>query len=254
MLTHKTGDAGDVASVPLENGWLVTWVDERDGDPEVYASRVDAKLARIGREQRLSKAPGPATGVTLVAAGESALVAWADARDPQQPGEADIYLTRITGRDATPSGNERLVMATRGHSFSPKLEPLGDGFVLGWLERGREDAPGSAAVMFERLDANGAARGEPRRFAVEHGEPSAFALDCEADGCHALVSIRADDAAIYGAVLAPDLGTFTPRRLVSLGSKAAVGVPLALEGNELVYADADADGAWKLRGALIDWR
>ncbi len=214
----------------------------------------DAKLTRIGSEQRVTKAKGSATGATLVAAGDSGLVAWADARDPEQPGEADIYLARLASRDATPMGAERRVMATRGHSFSPKLEPLGDGFLLGWLERGREEAPGSAAVVFELIDASGAARGQPRRFPLESGEPMALALDCVADRCHVLVSIRAgNDAGIYGAVVPSDLGSFKPRRLLSLGSRAAVGVPLALEADELVYADADTDGDWKLRGALVDW-
>ncbi len=40
MLTRKSGDAGDVAAAPVDTGWLLAWVDERDGDPELYASRV----------------------------------------------------------------------------------------------------------------------------------------------------------------------------------------------------------------------
>src|SRR5689334_21429096 len=95
MLTRKSGDASDVATAAIPNGWLVAWVDERDKDPELYATRVDGKLARIGNEQRLTKAPGPATQVTIAPVGDAAIVAWADARDPQQPGEADIFVTRI---------------------------------------------------------------------------------------------------------------------------------------------------------------
>ena len=43
------------------------------------------------------------------------------------------------------------------------------------------------------------------------------------------------------------------KRLVSLGSKSAASVPLALAGDELVYADANDDGAWRVRRALLDW-
>jgi hypothetical protein len=254
MLTRKSGDTSDVATVAVQNGWLVAWVDERDKDPEVYATRVDGRLTRIGQEQRLTKAAGPATEVEMATIGDGAIVAWADARDPAAPGEADIYVSRIAARDAAPQGAERLVLATRGHSFAPSLEPLGDGLLLAWLERGTVDAPGSPAVAFAALDASGAARGEPQRFPLERGEPGALSLDCAGEQCRVVVSIRiGDDAAVYGAVVNRELSSFSPRRLASLGSKSAAGVPLGLEGDELVYGDADSDGRWKLRRALIEW-
>jgi hypothetical protein len=254
MLTRKSGDASDVATAAVQNGWLVAWVDERDKDPELYASRVDGKLARIGTEQRLTKSPGPATQVTLAPLGDSALVAWADARDPQQPGEADIYVTRIATRDATPLGGERAVLPTRGHSFSPALEPFDGGIALAWLERGTPDAPGSAAVLVELLDATGAARGEPRRFAIEHGEPGALAFDCSPDACHLVVSVRdGSEAALFAGTFATSGTPLTLKKLTALGSKTAAAVPLGLEGTDLVYADADADGNWKFRRALVDW-
>jgi hypothetical protein len=254
MLTRKSGESSDVAAAAVENGWLIAWVDERDKDPEVYATRVDQRLTRVGQEQRLTKAPGPATQVTLVPLGDSAVVAWAEARDLQAPGEADIFVTRIALRDAAPLGSERQVLKTRGHSFAPVLRKLGDGLVLGWLERGALDAPGSAAVVLASLDATGAARGAPHRFPLTRGEPGALAIDCVADRCHVVFTVRTEtDAALLGAVVGGDLSSFTPRRLSSLGAKAPAGVPMGLEGDELVYADEDADGGWKLRRALVDW-
>jgi len=254
MLTRKSGDASDVAAASLAGGWLVAWVDERDKDPELYATRVDQKLTRIGQEQRLTKAPGPATQVTLAPIGDFAVVAWAEARDPQAPGEADIYLRRIASRDATPQGNERPVLATRGHSFAPVLEPLGDGLLLAWLERGTEDAPGSSAIVMALLDSTGAERDAPRRFPLEGGEPGALAVDCVGERCHVVLTLRSGDlAAVHAGVVTADLSAFAPRRLASLGSRAAAGVPLGLEGSELVYSDGDTEGRWKLRRALIDW-
>lgn len=254
MLTRKSGDASDVATAPVQNGWLVAWVDERDKDPELYATRVDGKLARIGSEQRLTTAPGPATQVTLATAGDAAVVAWADARDPQQPGEADIYVARIATRDATLLGGERSVLPTRGHSFAPALEPFDGGLLLAWLERGTPEVEGSAAVVVELLDAAGAAKGEPRRFPLEDGEPGALALDCTPDACRFVVSVRSGaDASLLAGVFTSGGSTLPLKRLAALGSKAAAGVPLGLEGSELVYADADAGGRWKFRRALIDW-
>jgi hypothetical protein len=254
MLTRKSGDASDVATAAIQNGWLVAWVDERDKDPEVYATRVDAKLARIGNEQRLTKAPGPATQVTLAPAGDGAIVAWADARDPQQPGEADISVARVAARDATPLGGERSVLPTRGHSFAPTLEPFDGGVLLAWLERGTPDVAGSAAVVVVALDATGAAKGEPLRFPLERGEPGALALDCATDACHFVVSVRnGAEAWLSAGSFAPSRSSGTLRKLTALGSKTAAGVPLGLEGEDLVYADADSDGRWKFRRALIDW-
>jgi hypothetical protein len=255
MLTRKSGDASDVATAAIQNGWLVAWVDERDKDPELYATRVDGKLARIGNEQRLTKAPGPATQVTLAPLGETAVVAWADARDPQQPGEADIYVSRIATRDATPLGAERSVLPSRGHSFAPALEPFDGGLLLAWLERGTQDVEGSAAVVVEVLDGAGAAKGEPRRFPLERGEPGALAVDCAPDVCHFVVSVRSGaEASLFGGAFAPGGSSLALKKLAALGSKTAAGVPLGLEGNDLVYADSDSEGRWKFRRAVIDWR
>ena len=254
MLTRKRGDASDVAVVPAGKGWLVAWVDERDHDPELYVTRVDEKLARVGNEHRLTNAPGPATQVTLAALGDTSVVAWADARDPSQPGEADIFLERVSTRDATPIGNERRVLATRGHSFAPALGRLGDGLVLIWLERGAADAPGSAGVVIQRLDATGELAGEPERLLLPEGEPTALAVDCVADACRLVVAARSGEEAMLLAGVRRASGDPVPlKRLVALGSRGAAGVPLALVGEELLYADATDDGVWRLRRALLDW-
>jgi len=254
MLTRKSGDASDVAAVPTGKGWLVAWVDERDHDPELYATRVDEKLARVGNEHRLTNAPGPATQVTLAELGDTAVVAWADARDPSQPGEADIFLERLNTRDATPIGNERRVLATRGHSFAPAIGRLGQGLVLIWLERGAADVPGSAGVLLQRLDGAGELAGEPERLALPEGEPTALAVNCVTDACRLVVAARSgEEAMLFGGVRRA-MGEPVPlKRLVALGSRSAAGVPLALAGEELLYADATDDGVWRVRRALLDW-
>jgi hypothetical protein len=254
MLTRKGGDTSDVAAAPVGKGWLVAWVDERDRDPELYVSRVDEKLARIGTEHRLTNAPGPATQAALATLGESAVVAWAEARDPAAPGEADIYLAHVATRDAAPVGGERRVLATKGHSFAPALGRLGGGLVLIWLERGSPDVPGSAAVMVAPLDATGEPHGEPARLGIEVGEPTSLAVDCGASGCHLVVTVRSGSEALLLAGVLRNLGEpLALRRIAALGSPIAAGVPLALAGDELLYGDADEDGAWRVRRALLDW-
>lgn len=254
MLTHKTGGASDVAAAPVGKGWVVAWVDERDHDPEVYATRVDEKLARVGNEHRLTNAPGPATHVTLLPLGDATLVAWADARDPAAPGEADIFIERVNTRDATPIGSERRVLATRGHSFAPVLGHLGDGLAVIWLERGDPEVAGSAGVFLQRLTLTGEPVGEPEQMTLDEGEPTALAADCAGDVCHLAVAARVgDDAELVVGVRRAAGVAVSFKRVASLGSKTAAGVPLALEGDELVYADVSDDGAWRVRRALLDW-
>jgi hypothetical protein len=254
MLTHKSGDASDVAAAPVGKGWLVAWVDERDHDPELYVSRVDEKLARIGTEHRLTHAPGPATQVTIASLGDTAVVAWADARDPSQPGEADIFIQRLSTRDATPLGDERRVLETRGHSFAPALGRLGDGLALIWLERGAADVPGSAGVLFQRLNATGELTGEPERVPLDEGEPTALAADCSGETCRLIVAVRAGSDAMLLAGMRRQQGEpVSLKRIAALGSKSAGAVPLVLLGEELLYADVSDDGGWRVRRALLDW-
>lgn len=253
MLTRKVGDASDVALTSVAGGFVVTWVDERDKDPELYASKVDLYLNRVGIEQRLTRAPGPATETTLASAGDAVLVAWADARQPERPGEADIYLARVGAKDAAPLGGERLVLETRGHSFAPVLRATGDGFLLAWLEHGSPDVPDSAGLLFQSLDATGALRGEPERVPVGDGDPAAFALDCSATACRFVMAVRSGEDAKLVAGVRRVGSRVRFRRIVSLGSKSAARVPIGLSGDELLYADVDGDGRWRVRRALVDW-
>jgi hypothetical protein len=253
MLTRKSGDTSDVALSTVPGGYLVSWVDERDKDPEVYASKVDVQLNRVGIEHRLTKAPGPATEIALAAAGDAVLVAWSDARQPERPGEADIYLARVAAKDATPLGSERLVLETRGHSFSPVLRATGDGFLLAWLERGSPEAPDDAGLVFQALDATGAARGEPERLPLPDGIPAALAVDCTSDGCRFVMALHSGEDARLVAGVRRSGSPVRFRRIVSLGSKSAAHVPIGVAGDELLYADVDSEGRWRVRRALVDW-
>jgi hypothetical protein len=67
------------------------------------------------------------------------------------------------------------------------------------------------------------------------------------------VRAGSDAALLSGILRAQSAGSVAFKRIASLGSPIAAGVPLALAGDELLYADADADGAWRVRRALLDW-
>ena len=145
------------------------------------------------------------------------------------------------------------MLETRGHSFAPVLRATGDGFLLAWLERGSPEVPNSAGLVFQPLDATGASKGEAERVPLDDGEPAALALDCSTDGCRFVMALRSGEDARLVAGVRRSGSPVRFRRIVSLGSKSAAHVPLGLVGDELLYADANADGRWRVRRALVDW-
>jgi hypothetical protein len=81
QLTSAKGDASSVSIVAVDGGWLVAWVDARDGGGQVYATRVDTKLDKASREERITTAAGDPTDVALaVTPGDPSRVwlAWSD--------------------------------------------------------------------------------------------------------------------------------------------------------------------------------
>jgi hypothetical protein len=113
------------------DGSLIAWVDARDGNGEVYASKVDRDLVRVAREERITNAPGDAGDVTLAVRNGVAWLAWSDPRESPREGLADIYATTLGVRDARRASDEVRVLASAPHSRSPQLAPAdGDTAVL----------------------------------------------------------------------------------------------------------------------------
>ena len=83
LVTTERGDAADVAVAWSAGGWLVAWVDWRDGNGEVYAARLSPDASRVLATERITRAPGDASGVALLArpGSQEAWLAWADPRE-----------------------------------------------------------------------------------------------------------------------------------------------------------------------------
>src|SRR5205807_2678156 len=101
QLTSAKGDASDVAIAWAGDGWVVAWVDARDGNGEVYATKLDTRLARVAKEERITRAPGDASDVAILARGDVVWLAWADPRESPNDGFADVYVASLRARDAT---------------------------------------------------------------------------------------------------------------------------------------------------------
>lgn len=190
MLTRARGDVTDVALAPVDDGWLVLWVDTRDGNGEVYAARVDASLRRKGPEQRITSAPGDASELTLLVRDHTAVVAFSDSRGAPADGMGDVYVARLKVDDGARIGEEFRVAATPEHARALQLHNYGDFILLTWLEQppytDTGGKPGQMQTAF--LGADGALRSLPEAVSVGAAGPlSSLSVRCEGEGCQVVV-------------------------------------------------------------------
>jgi hypothetical protein len=257
-LTNVAGDASSVAVAWAGNGWIVAWVDGRSGNGELYAAKVDRNLKRVGREQRLTKAPGDAGDVALSIRDGIAWVAWSDPRESPREGVADIFVTTLHAEDATRAGDEVRVLATASHSRSPSLAALaGGGAILAWIEDAPSglDAPGAAMVA--RLDASAHLVGVPAALPSSKDErPTNVVLDSQSGDVRAVIAHGGRDGLTLDALrLAQDGTPVTSSTLLDLDASSSFDVSLALTTDGLVFDDVgSAPGDRRVRRAAIDWR
>jgi hypothetical protein len=252
MLTHKNGDLNDIAVTSAGSDYLVAWVDERNTDPELYATKVNHALNRIAIEQRITQAPGAATDVSLVATKSGALAVWADSRESEQAGAADIYATALRGTDAGRVAPEVCVQKTRAHSFAPVARAHENGALVAWLEAAAENADGEPAhVSFAQLDEAGRVVGAVQNVSVGSGTPVTLGLDCGVDLCHAIVAV---DESARGALYAVSFEAGKASSAVRIRSSmsAPSSVAPVVRGRDVYVADVQ-QGVAHVRRLRLDW-
>ena len=252
MLTHKTGDLSDVAVLASGTDYFVAWVDERSNDPEVYATKVNHALNRIAPEQRITQAPGAATDVSLVATKSGALAVWADSRESEQAGSADIYVAALRGADANRGANEICLQKTRTHSFAPVAREYGSGALVAWVESASDNAEGEAAHLnLAVLDDTGKVLGAVQSINVGDGTPVTLGLDCSQQVCHAIVTT---DESAHGALYAITVrdGRASNAVRIRLSNNAPSSVAPVVHGSEVYIADAQR-GLNRLRRLQLEW-
>ncbi len=259
LTTRSKGDVSSVAMAWTGDGWLVAWVDGRDGNGEVYATKIDRDLSKVAREERITNAPGDAGDVTLAVHNGVAWLAWSDPRESPREGLADIYATTLGIHDARRASDEVRVLASAPHSRSPQLAPGdGDSAVLAWIEDVATGLEGPAAAMVAVLDRTGRVVRAPSILPLSaEGRPTSIALAPSRDGVRAIVVRSGKQTLTLDAVLLGPDGTpaTRPWPLLDVEAPASFDVAVALAGDALLFDDVGtAPGDHHIRRALVAWR
>ncbi len=255
MLTRAPGEVSDLGAgyVPDSalgaGGWIVGWVDERHGDPEVYAARIGKGLQRIGPDRRVTSATGAATDVRVLPRGEKTWLIWSEARDAAAAGVADIFVASLKSATAEPFPGQRALVKTKGHSHSPAVALAGDKPVVAWLEDGAE-----AGVRVAVLTDSGAPARDPLAIELpDAARPTSLSLQCDGALCHGVVSAaRGAASELYGFTVRPPTAIVKVRRLARLEGPSEQTAAPALQGATLFFAD-QREGRGYLRLAGITW-
>ncbi|AUX48666.1 hypothetical protein SOCE26_102070 [Sorangium cellulosum] len=272
-------EATDVAiAYDGAGGFIVAWIDSRDGNAEVYAARVDRALKTTVPDRRITNAPLDAAEVQIVVRGQEAWLVWSDARPAGggaagegaagagapgggASGEAsgDIFLARLDAKTLQRIGDESRLHASPDHSRSPVLAPLEGGFVAGWIEEPTgEGASAGGGARLARIDGSGAASGPATALASPEGAPAtSVALACDKVCRGVLVSAPGDSVVLNAFTLAPgDSAAPALKPLAGLTGGASRDVTPALAGGaggSLFFADDSASGAGRVRWMTITW-
>jgi|GEM_PF-999010 len=247
MLTRKPGDLGAITAHWVGDGWVIAWADERSGDSDVYAAKVDARLNRIAKDQRITTAMGSASDLALSYDGTNLRLVWAEARTEELAGRADIFTALLSKRDASPEGKEQRLSNTRTHSFAPALSPFGAGFALAYLERG--EAADSGELKLLTLDAQGAVTAS-NNLSIE-GDPRAVGLGCRAEHCVVAALLDSGGRGVLQGMRWDGKASGALTQWLQLSSVAPSVAPIVL-GDDVLFADANNDEAHIVR-ARIQW-
>lgn len=257
MLTRARGDILDVALAPVDGGWIVTWVDMRDGNGEVYAARVDASLRRKGPERRITNAPGDASELALIVQDKTAILAFSDSRDAPTEGVGDVYIARLNAEDASKLADETRVAATPEHGRSLQLRKYGDSILLAWVEQPSAQAiEGKEAQVFVTfLGLDGALRSLPETISLGKSGPlSSLSVQCQAESCR-FVAGRPDGRQQWLSAFSWKRGQKEVKTadITALFAGAAADVTPVQGGDWVLVGDDNINQEGRLRRVMIRW-
>ena len=260
LVTTRRGDVSSVSVVAVAGGFVVGWVDNRDGQGEVYTAKVTEDLARVSEHQRITAAPGDAGDLAMLSHPSGVVwLAWSDPRESPREGKGDVYVATVRAKDARKVGEEAKVLATAAHSRSPSLAVAGDGAALAWIEEAPigSDVDGQAAygAMLATLDARlHVTRDALRLRGAGAGAPVGVLLDPLRGGTSGLLLRSTAGELALDAFTTETAGRVVTSWILSPLGPPTLDLPLAIDDVDLVFAE-EGRGATehRVRHVTLDW-
>jgi hypothetical protein len=262
-----TGDASTSRSPSMiwsgvEYG--ISWEDNRNGDYEIYFTRIDSSGNKIGNDVRVSSAASSSYNPSLIWNGSEYGVCWEDLRD----GNYEIYFARLDFL-GNKIGSDARITNDMNSSYGSSLIWSGSEYGLAW----NDSRDGNYEIYFVRLDSLGNKIGSDVRV-TNHLDTSSYpslvwtggeygiAWHDERDVAYEIYFVRLDSS---GSKIGSDLRLTTDSadsRYVSLvwsGNEHAVAWRDDRDGNTELYFsrvrccdDVDADRHTECEGDCND--
>lgn len=204
------------------DGFVVAWVDTRDGNGELYAARINKDLEKTVVDKRLTNAAGDASDVALSVHGNDAFIAFADS---QGGASSDIWFAHLDAQSLAKADEPTRVYASAARSRAPRLAVAGDKLMLAWIEEseGGTKAHTEATLRVAEVDKTGRLLSAPKIVeAPEKGSITDLALTCGATvaSCRLVVSWSTKAGLVDIGALTLD-ASGAPQPLVRLGTLAS---------------------------------
>lgn len=131
IATVGTGDSITPSMVSTGTELAVAWVDNRDGNDEIYFARLTGTGSLIGSEVRVTTDAGRSSGPWLIWTGVEYAVAWFDNRD----GNDEIYFRRIDTDGTLLGASPVRVTNDAASSLFPSLVYNDSGYAIAWEDK-----------------------------------------------------------------------------------------------------------------------
>jgi hypothetical protein len=249
MLTSNAGNVTGLAAAPLAKGSVVAWLSDRDGQPRLYAARLNEELVRTAPEQRLSPLGG-FTGLGLMRHGDEPWLV----SSRREEREEVVALSRLDPKTAARRGDEVVLARSETSSLSsPVIVARADGALVAWVERPLAGGGDVAQARVVALDSQARPLGEPASVHSTAGEPSAVRLYCDGAVCQGAIDARPADGAIVEGFAWTASSPIESRLLAYRQSTATDQPAFVLTDGAVFHADR-IERRGLLRRLVVGWR
>jgi hypothetical protein len=232
-ITDGEGVAGAPSLVWTGAEFALVWHDDRDGNNEIYFTRVSSAGAEVGADARITNDGARSEFPSLAWNGDGFGVAWNDTRDSG----FQIYFVRL-GAAGTRMGGDVRVTSDTMLGASPWIASNGTGYGVAWHDT--RDMMG-LQIYFARLDAAGAVMGAQQRLTADgaNGGNARVAWSGTEYGVEWQGTLAAGGAATFARVAADG----TASTAVEVADTGSVGDSLARRGAAWAVSYSAATGS-----------